>query len=310
MRSPAVSAQQLAHQLRQIKPLTEGEKRALPRIKIPRYVVLGGDAPETHDGCLACAVKPETRAPGHVGAAITDEERKKLSFGRGVPLRVLLMLYRRARPYTTRQANESPDYYLLRAIEKCRIEDLAGDAVPRSNSSATHHRFDGMDSASRVTRNAVKRLEELGLVEVLRQSGRGQANVYIPHRIEPTVHVPMNLWRNGWFPLVAKGPALLLLLVLLARYQTDRDRLRRMNCEHRQISNDVVGWAERGLRFGDMSVIEELPFSGTVRREAFHRLVELGFLAEARTGGKRGCRSSAQFVLLDPDLQSGARPVQ
>lgn len=174
-------------------------------VHIPRCVVLDTPMPESHDvgawvlrsdgwseerPCVGCKVRA-------TAVQITDEDREDLSRARGIPLKVLLTVYRWARPYAQTPLGEGRDYYAHRATARLRMKDLASEAI-HGAAHAPHDVADAGDEPdTRAARRVLRKLQELGLVEVLAYPGQGQTNLFAPHRIEPSIDVPAGLWRNG-----------------------------------------------------------------------------------------------------------------
>lgn len=266
----------------------EALERRYPRKRsaawIPRCTVLETPAPEEHHGCVACRLAKST--PAKWPAAVTGEGRKALSHGRGVPLKVLLTLYRWAHPYAPKPGEEGLAYCAYQATARLKIKDLASESIYGSTQTRPDVELD-----ERATRSAVRKLRELGLVEVIADRGRGRANLYAPHRIDPAMRVPSGLWHNGWIQRLS-GPALLLLLVLLGRWADPFDQ----GYDWSRAPRNLRDFAERGKLLVDAHAVEELPVSGNTRRDAVGQLKEFGLVAEVRMRERRF------MALLDPEL--------
>jgi hypothetical protein len=179
---------------------------------VPKGVALD-TAAVAPDRCLACDIAAIVRGGERPFHPITVD-RNELIYGRGIPLKVLLTVYRWGRPYKRHRKDDPPDAYRLQqAVAPLRLAELTRDAL---GGHATE--LQPLDPAVRAARRAVDALDGMGFIQTVEDHGRGRANFYVPHRIEPPISVPPGLWQRDWISHLS-GVALLTLLQLWAYQQ-------------------------------------------------------------------------------------------
>lgn len=273
-------------------------------VPIPRCIVLGSLVPAEHDPeCQACVVREMTGLMKSPAITVTAERGKALSQGRGIPLKVLLTLYRwargaRKRPISAVFARHDDDYdqyqdiyWYHDASASLSVRLLANQAGLGGIQPEGGVNREGRAPDERAAARAIKKLQELGLVEVLQNPGPAQASFYFPHRFQRVFGVPSGLWRNGWMERL-DGPSLFLLLVLLGRQPEPLASV----SSWRHTPRDLPALAEQGRLLVDATAVNELPVSDNTRRAALERLKDVGLVADGRIG-------KYQFiVLLNPRL--------
>lgn len=238
-------------------------------------------------GCIACLAG--SGYPSREAPAITRETLRRLTYGRGVPLRVLLALHRWARPYSATFPRDAFVPYVENGTERMSLGRLAVEAL------GTTER-DDRDRDVKAVREAIRVLRDHDLVVVLPQAGA--ASLYIPHRLTESVTVPQALFRHGWVANAEwrdgglTGVELALLVALLAMPQRTEE-LRRL---WRRTPRPIHVLASRGQLVRPAGIAARLPVSDEIRSKAVSRLVEKEIIARVRWGRED------LFVLLDPEV--------
>jgi hypothetical protein len=243
-------------------------------VLIPRYLAFrSANPPECASSCVACEYAP--RARKRAGPKLNLTTVRKLTYGRGVPLRVLLTIYRWARAYADVPGGSPRSARYSNATERLSIEDLAQQAL---GSTARADRL--------AVQGALKLLAELRLV--VRVPDPGKPSVYIPHAIGDPVRIPHHLWLPGWLDktdengtLVLDGHVLLRLLGLLARAH-----LQPKSLERGSATSDVIRYlAGKGLMIHEATWLD---------RRSLKRLADAELITTFRT------RRKSFVVLLEP----------
>jgi hypothetical protein len=218
---------------------------------------------------------------------------------------MLLTIYRSARPYTNFPLAASGEFRVQRAVVSKSLVELAYEASHGRPREAGNEQASAM--SEKAARESLGALRALNFVEVLRDTGRGRANFYVPHRIEPVVLVPDGLWRQGWINRLT-GSALLAFLQVLARQQSALDGVGR-------ISTSIRPLAERGRIVVDPDPADGLDLSDRFINRGIDLLIDNGLVAvvRSRRGGpperrrklsvpQLRSRLGLLLVLLDPEL--------
>jgi hypothetical protein len=256
-------------------------KRATPWVTVPRLVAL--NTSNTHsDECLGCIVEKLMKLPASPLDSLADDRRQILSRSGGLPLKVLLTVYRWASISTPIPQLSQARTAFFQASARLRLQQLAAETLGTENPRLP-------ESALHAVGQAIRPLRDTRLLVEIKGGGRGVPNVFIPHHIEPTVRVPRGLWQNGWITRL-KGVALLLLLNLLARYEDQR-------VQGRALRGPVGALARHAALIMEDSGNFALPVTSNTARAAVDELREFGVIAVVRT------RNGRLTALLDPELR-------
>jgi hypothetical protein len=220
------------------------------------------------DYCSACALKGP-RIEGNV------DWISELLHGDGLPFKVLLTIFRWARPFS-QHSWEDP----LWGMTNLSTSDFVTETIDTSQRySGRKHEELWEPGWQKNARNAVRFLVEKGLILEVRR-GRG-AQTYIPHRMAVSAaRIPNTIWKNGWLRSLG-GTELYLLVSLLSQVSEESD------------------YAVPATR---LSRLESLPLRRRRVFSALSKLKEKQLIAQVHR------RSSDYVVLLDPDVLRNATP--
>lgn len=248
-------------------------------VQVPLGIVVPRDKPEAcAPSCVGCEFQPTTSS---TRAVLTSREVRRLAYGEGIGIRVLLALYRWARAYAGTPGAGGLDARVRNASARFSIGNLAAASL---GDNTTNNR--------RAVRVAMRKLRQFGLVEVIGDAGR--ESFYIPHAIGTPARLPQHLWprerpsgRDGrpsgqtsWMlrrrkdaKFALDGKTLWLLLMLLGLTHTSSD----------------------GRIAHELDATNQLPISSKERRAAVRCLVDLNILQEFRTQGRN------YLIVIEPD---------
>ncbi len=250
---------------------TKHRKAPTAPVQIPAALVLPGrESPDCAWDCIACGLTRRRRA------GLTKDTAGRLAYGRGVPLRVLLTLYRWARAYAGVPLESPPDTRTYNATARLSTGELALETL-----GAAGH------SEQMAVSRAVKLLGRLNIVTVVEDPGR--PSIFVPHAIGTPFRIPQHLWRGGHLglresggELALGGQALLLLIALMSLPRLD--------------FKDVTGRRTTSplLLTPEDSVVGLVSYSTSQQRRALAVLEKAGLLARFRT------RGHAMLAVLEP----------
>lgn len=196
---------------------------------------------------------------------MAPDDVKKLAYGEGAGLKVLLALLRYARPYSLTPISGGDRKRLFNATERMSIADLSKSAV-----NPKKYQDDAVQAEGAV-RRGVLALQQLHFVEVIEDPGH--PSFYAPHALLGSVRVPQHLWRGRWLSRL-NGAAVSLLVALLARAH---------------LPDVCLGFVQ-----DRDAVLGSLPFSPNTRNRALAALEEAGLVRQLETRGRR------LIVLIEP----------
>lgn len=196
-------------------------KRAIGNVRIPRALTALTErhAADAGPGLLPIATCwpscPACRAVGSPAAERPtslrlDDVRAGLARGRGVPLKVLLTIYRWARVYAQTPTGRGAKGEWFNETAELRLAELAVQCLPHASLDT----FDDQSPPVRVIRHSIAALKSYGLIEVV--GNPGGPSFYVPHAVGEFSLIPQGLWAQGWVSELSGG-ALMLLLTLMAR---------------------------------------------------------------------------------------------
>jgi hypothetical protein len=234
---------------------------------------------------------------------LSDPDRSKLVRGRGLTLKTLLTIYRWARPYVQAPLDADSGWYEHQATALLSLERMAFEVFGSALSA-----YDPAPSI-RAVRRSIRMLQDLHVLALVEDRGRGRANFYAGHAVEPFIEVPTGLWRQGWI-LRLSGGGLLTLLRLFGRQQEARltpDVWRRMTPPARVL-------AERGTLITPTETLLGTDVQLRSIRSGIAELERLAAIADVRVRRGRAdfrpSRGAADIraptgvlsILLDPEL--------
>jgi hypothetical protein len=242
-------------------PSSPERKRTLRRwAHIPRAVV-DPTSQRCPPLCWACAFgKPLELGPRQIS---------RLVHGDGLPLKVLLTIYRWARPYSPATRSKMPW-----SAAHLHTRDIVDQVIDRSCLFPEVKEEElWEESWRRNVRNAVKTLTGNNLVLELGRTKK--PGIFLPHSMGRSARIPDALWRNGWITLGGSALLLLVRLIVVSRQREDLPS----------------SLSLRTLRAG-------LPLDDRRLRTALAELTEARVIASGMS------RNGEYVVLLDPDLLS------
>lgn len=246
-------------------------------------------------GCPACRIAVAQGASGRSTVPSADV-RRGISQGKGNQLKLLLLMhawfgtphYSDVLEYFRGEEEQLP---AATTFSRAWLQTEAGMNVVSSNLEAAND--EPGETGSRNVSYALRRLEADGLVTVVHMAGKGHPNAYSLHGFSGRKFlVPGRLFTGGWLSKLG-GPSLLLLLLLLACQRAPLGDHRRW----RRTPDDLPDLAERGRMLLERSVLQRLPFSENINRQALEELKSEHLVAEALLMRKWF------LVLLNPDLR-------
>ncbi len=253
---------------------------------VPQALALLPSDTSCLDECLACAfgAAEGTRSKTRLSAA----EVERFAYGRGIPLRILLVLFRWARAYSRTRPEEGFQRRFYNGTVRLPFDDSIGTGRSRQPGLVSQSLGQASETSMRSAREAVRTLRRLGLVHVV--SDPGGPNFYIPHAAGPYARVPQYLWQKMTMHAVGAnsepaldGGSLLLLLALSARTHVPLEEL----VGRDRLPHDLSDLANHARFVHDYDVVDLLPFSPNKRREALGKLEALQIVQVVRTQGKR-----------------------
>jgi hypothetical protein len=261
------------------------KKHSTQWVAVPRWIAF--ETPRTDSPhCLACVIAAATRGTENGSPRLlTEADRKALIRGPGIDLKVLLTIYRWARPYTRLPVGAPPGSYEHQAIASLTTSDLAMQALGLEQGES-------LRTSTRTARRSLHKLKDMHLLEAVEDRGRSRPNFYAPHRIEPTIRIPSGLWQNGWIRVLSGG-GLLALLRLLGHQQEPPSN----SAQWARTPRAVRAIAQRGQLLSlDLATILGIERSTSLVRHGLSELTELRLISEVRT------RSGVFIALLDMEM--------
>ena len=206
--------------LGELASLLRGLERSSARKQSTRWVIVPAmlaseRAATEHYGCYGCQIRPLlTREASAVCEGRIS--RAELARGDGFAWKLLLTIFRWARPYANLPRATPNPLRLQRAITTRPLGELAREAAGVQGVAQGRSESEALERRAQRT---LRVLKGMGLIEILTDRGRGRPNFYIPHRVGQGFRVPNGLWRNGWMARLS-GPGVLVLLQLLQVQQS------------------------------------------------------------------------------------------